>query len=62
MNGYYALIIEALRKQGFSLARSGKGSHEIWAKGSVSTTVPFNCPSRHTANGIMKQAGIDHKF
>jgi predicted RNA binding protein YcfA (HicA-like mRNA interferase family) len=62
MNGYYALIIEALRKQGFSLVRPGKGSHEIWGKGSTTTTVPFNCPSRHTANAIMRQAGIDHKF
>jgi len=62
MNGYYALIIEALRKQGFSLVRSGKGSHEIWGKGSNTTTVPFNCPSRHTANAIMRQVGINHKF
>ena len=62
MKGYYALIIEALRKQGFSLVRSGKGSHEIWGKGSINTTVPFNCPSRHTANEIMKQAGISHRF
>ena len=62
MNGYYKQIIEALRKQGFSLVRTGKGSHEIWGKGSITTTVPFNCPSRHTANAIMKQAGIQQRF
>lgn len=62
MNGYYKQIIEALRKQGFSFVRSGKGSHEIWGLGSVKTIVPFNCPSRHTANAIMKQVGIDHRF
>lgn len=62
MNGYYSQLIEVLKKQGFSLARSAKGSHEIWSKGSIKTTVPFNCPSRHTANAILKQAGIDHKF
>lgn len=62
MNGYYKQITEALRKQGFSFMRKGKGSHEIWGRGNVQTTVPFNCPSRHTANEIMKQAGIDHRF
>lgn len=62
MNGYYRLIVEALRKQGFSLVRAAKGSHEIWGNGIVKTTVPFNCPSRRTANAIMRQAGIDHKF
>lgn len=62
MNGYYSLLIEALRKQGFSLARSAKGSHEIWSNGRIKTTVPFNCPSRHTANAILKQAGISQRF
>ena len=62
MNGYYQQVIEALRKQGFSLVRKGKGSHEVWGNGRVKTIVPFNCPSRHTANEIMKQAGIDYRF
>ena len=62
MNGYYSLLIEALQKQGFSLVRSGKGSHQVWCKGVVKTIVPFNCPSRHLANAILKQAGINHKF
>lgn len=62
MKGYYQAIVEALRKQGFSLVRTGKGSHEIWGKGGVQTTVPFNCPSRHTANAIMKQLGLDQRF
>ena len=62
MNGYYRLIVEALRKQGFSLVRKGKGSHEIWGKNGKQTIVPFNCPSRHTANEIMKQLGVDHRF
>jgi predicted RNA binding protein YcfA (HicA-like mRNA interferase family) len=62
MNGYYKQIIEVLMKHGFSLVRAGKGSHEIWGKGSIVTIVPFNCPSRHTANAIMKQSGIKHRF
>lgn len=62
MNGYYSLVIEALRKEGFLYVRNGKGSHEVWAKGSTSALVPFNCPSRHTANAILKSAGVKHRF
>lgn len=62
MNGYYARIIVILKNCGFIFDRQGKGSHEMWIKGHVSVTVSKNCDSRHTANGIMKQAGIDHKF
>jgi predicted RNA binding protein YcfA (HicA-like mRNA interferase family) len=62
MKGYYKLVIEQLRLHGFTLFKHGKGSHEIWEKGSVHVTVPFNCESRHTANAIMKACGINHKF
>lgn len=62
MNGYYKLVIAILLQHGFQKIGQAKGSHEKWGKGSVYTTVPFNCPSRHTANAIMKQAGISHKF
>ena len=62
MNGYYKQVTDQLRQHGFNCLRSGKGSHEIWGKGSIQTTVPFNCASRHTANGIMKACGISFKF
>lgn len=62
MNGYYALIIEQLRRHGFTLIKGGKGSHEKWCKGRTILIVPFSCQSRHTANGIMKDAGIRHRF
>lgn len=62
MNGYYTSVIELLKKNGFSYLKPGKGSHEIWAKGAFHVTVPFNCKSRHTANGIMKEANISHHF
>lgn len=54
MNGYYQQVIEVLTRHGFSLVRHGKGSRTV--------TVSRNCESRHTANSIMKQAGIAHKF
>jgi predicted RNA binding protein YcfA (HicA-like mRNA interferase family) len=62
MKGYYKLLIALLQQHGFKQVRGAKGSHEIWGKGKVNTVVPFNCPSRHTANAILRQAGIDHKF
>lgn len=62
MNGYYKLIAEQLKKHGYSFERSAGGSHEMWTNGKRSQTVSKNCYSRHTANEILKQAGIDHRF
>jgi predicted RNA binding protein YcfA (HicA-like mRNA interferase family) len=62
MNGYYKQLTDLLRAHGFRYSRQGKGSHEIWVRHSVQLTVPFNCQSRHTANAVLKAAGIDHKF
>ena len=61
MNGYYDQVKAVLQHHGFSFVRQ-KGSHQSWAKGRVIVTLSKNCDSRHTANAVMKQAGIDHKF
>lgn len=61
MNGYYELVAAVLRKNGFNCRRQ-KGSHQTWCKGRVCVTVSTTCKSRHTANQIMKDAGIDHHF
>ena len=43
--------------------RQAKGSHEYWDKdGCKPVTVPHNCKSKFTANAIMKEANINHKF
>lgn len=63
MNGYEAQIKELLRENGWEKIRSGKGSHEIWAKGDAEpVTVPYGCKSRHLANKILKHCKIDKKF
>ena len=63
MNGYEALVKEQLLKNNCQLLRTGKGSHEIWqCPNGVHVTVNHTCKSRHTANGIMKAAGIKHRF
>ena len=63
MNGYEKQVKEQLRSHGWKFLRPGSGSHEIWI-GPDGKTVTVNhvCKSRHTANGIMKHAGISHKF
>jgi predicted RNA binding protein YcfA (HicA-like mRNA interferase family) len=62
MNGYEKEVKKILKENGWKFIRSGKGSHEYWGKGKKSVTVSHKITSRHTANGIMKSAGIDHKF
>lgn len=62
MNGYERQVKELLKENGWSFLRHGKGSHDIWTDGSNHVTVNHNCKSRFTANRIMKDAGIKHKF
>lgn len=62
MKGFYKMVIAVLVQHGFSFFCAGKGSHEWWSNGRIKVQVPFNCYSRHTANAVMKQASIDHKF
>jgi hypothetical protein len=53
-----------LREHGCTFARQGKGDHEIWSSPITKRKFPVDgkIKSRHTANGAMKQAGIDHRF
>jgi predicted RNA binding protein YcfA (HicA-like mRNA interferase family) len=64
MADFYREIIAILRANGFVLSRSGKGSHEIWFNPSSkkSVTIPRTTKSRHTANDVLKQAGLEKKF
>jgi len=43
---------------------SGKGDHEIWFSPITKRNFPVDGKilSRHTANAILKQAGIAHHF
>lgn len=62
MKGYEKQVKELLTQHGWIFLRCGKGSHDIWTDGKRSVSVSQECKSRHTANGIMKIAGIKHKF
>lgn len=62
--GFYKEIVELLRLHGCAIKRHGKGDHEIWFSPITGRTftVDRGSLSRHTANAVMKQAGIDRKF
>jgi len=55
---------ELLRAAGCTMARQGRGSHEIWHSPITkrSFAVPVGIPSRHTANAILRQAGLPKAF
>jgi hypothetical protein len=53
-----------LRAAGCSFVRQGRGSHEIWHSPITNRNfaVPVGIPSRHTANAILRQAGLPKAF
>lgn len=53
-----------LKQNGCQFVRHGKGDHDIWFSPITNTnfTVDGKIKSRHTANAIMKQCGIDYRF
>ena len=53
-----------LTEAGCRFIRHGKGSHEIWfsPRTGRNISVPTGILSRHTANAVLKQAGIDERF
>ena len=57
-------IKKILRENGCHFDRQGKGDHEIWFSpiNGARFTVDGSIKSRHTANGVLKQAGLDKKF
>ena len=62
MNGYYSLVIDVLKANGYFFKRSGNGSHEVWTNGKRNQIVSKNMPSRDMANVIMKQCGLPKAF
>lgn len=61
---YDRAVRELLRAAGCSLVRQGKGSHEIWHSPMTGRNfaVPIGIRSRHTANAILRQAGLAKAF
>ncbi|MCR4307471.1 MAG: type II toxin-antitoxin system HicA family toxin [Candidatus Berkelbacteria bacterium] len=53
-----------LSAEGCKLVKQGKGSHEIWSSplSRINFTFPKKVISRHTANKILKDAGLSRKL
>ncbi len=60
--GFGRAVRQRLKQAGWVKVRDGgKGSHEIWGgpcKTSREVSVPVKIKSRHTANAILKAAGL----
>jgi len=60
----YPEIVRLLRAAGCTLVRQGKGSHEIWYSPLTNRrfSVPRNTVKVHTANSVLKDAGLPKAF
>ena len=64
MAEYEKTVRDILSRHGCTFVRHGKGDHDIWYSpiSGQYFTVDGKIKSRHTANAIMKQSGISHRF
>lgn len=58
MAGYERSVKKRLKNAGYTPERNPRGSHVIWSNGETTVSVPAKIKSRHTANGILKDAGL----
>lgn len=64
MAEYEKKVREILGQNNCYFKRRGKGDHDIWFSPITNhhVTVDTKIKSRHTANAILKQCGIDFRF
>ncbi len=63
MNDFGKPVRLILTEAGCAFLRRGKGDHEIWTtRDGRRLVVPVHIKSRHTANGILKDAGLPKAF
>jgi len=64
MPDFYREVTRLLRTNQFVRAPGRKGSHEKWENAVLrrKVVVPRHMKSRHTANAILKSAGINKKL
>ncbi|MDX3966272.1 MAG: type II toxin-antitoxin system HicA family toxin [Bradyrhizobium sp.] len=64
MNSFTPELKRILERAGCFLVRRGRGDHEIWESpiSGIRFTVDNNIKSRHTANAVLKQAGLPKHF
>jgi hypothetical protein len=57
-------LIRLLKSSGCHFVRHGKGDHDIWYSPITRLNFPLDSKikSRHTANAVLKQAGLGIRF
>ena len=60
---FYRDVTRILAEAGFEHVEGGKGSHEKWRNARTGRTVIVpRSKSRHTANEVLRQAGLPKQF
>lgn len=64
MESFTLELKRLLLAAGRAFVRAGKGDHEIWRSSitRVHFVVDIKIKSRHTANAVLKQAGLPKQF
>ncbi|MCL2188738.1 MAG: type II toxin-antitoxin system HicA family toxin [Defluviitaleaceae bacterium] len=64
MASYENAVRKVLQQNGCTFVRRGKGDHDIWHSPIKNKNFPVDgkIKSRHIANTIMKQSGVNYKF
>ena len=64
MADYTRQLKKHLKEAGCRFERQGRGDHEIWysAITGIRFVVDQHIKSRHTANAVLKQAGLPKEF
>lgn len=64
VDGFYKTVRTIISELGYEYLSNAKGSHEKWRSQKTGKVilVPRNLQSRHTANGILKDAGSDRRL
>jgi hypothetical protein len=62
--GYSEALKRLLREAGCEFVRHGRGDHDIWRSPitGVHFVVDAEIMSRHTANAVLRQAGLPKAF
>jgi len=63
-SGYGRDIVKLFRKNNLTFIRHGKGDHQIWYSPITDrqVTLDYKSSNKITANGTLKDAGINHRF
>ena len=64
MNDYSIIVKEMLSNHGWAFHRHGKGSHDMWSSHDKKkmVAVPKGIKSKHTANDVLKRAGMKERI